>query len=382
MARRSTLLCLIPFAAVIATAFMPGGVVIEGAVAENPGVGDQTTFQVSIQKGGLDYFGRILIQAPPDCQLTPSSLFGGSFDWDDDTHIAVVSWLKLPEPDRFDIEFNLLVDPNAVAGPRELDLEFSFIQNNDRATVTPPPVVFEVQGRSGTNTTPPTVSGGVSAPGAEALVTRSITAKGVSAEVRIALQNIPEGGFVKLAEQIPSGCEFRMLSAGGGVVQMEGKGLSVLWFDYAKAGDVVYQISGCPLSSLENITGSLSYVQDDVPVEIPLIDVIQGEMSQPTMETDGASVRFEVQVAATKKAVVTDYFERRLNFRLGTREERLDGWVKYTHGNFERYEEARNHRNDLTSAYDFKGPFVVGRLGQRRISVQEALTRTNQIWVP
>ena len=143
MARRSTLLCLIPFAALIATAFMPGGVVIEGAVAENPGVGDQTTFQVSIQKGGLDYFGRILIQAPSDCQLTPSSLFGGSFDWDDDTHIAVVSWLKLPEPDRFDIEFNLLVDPNAVAGPRELDLEFSFIQNNDRATVTPPPVAFE-----------------------------------------------------------------------------------------------------------------------------------------------------------------------------------------------------------------------------------------------
>ena len=36
--------------------------------------------------------------------------------------------------------------------------------------------------------------------------------------------------------------------------------------------------------------------------------------------------------------MVTDYFERRLIFAL-EREERLDGWVKYTHGNFERYEE-------------------------------------------
>ena len=31
-----------------------------------------------------------------------------------------------------------------------------------------------------------------------------------------------------------------------------------------------------------------------------LNDVIQGEMPQPTMETDGASVRFEVQVAARR----------------------------------------------------------------------------------
>lgn len=364
------------------SAFMPGGVVIEGGVNENPQAGASTTLQVSIQKGGLDYFGRILIQAPSDCQLTPAKLFGGSFDWDEETHVAVVSWLKLPEPDRFDIAFNVLVAPDAPAGHRELDLEFSFIQNNDRATVTPPPIVFEVQDRVGHHSasepTPPRTEDGAE----NAVASRSISAKGVNAEVRLSFQGIPEGGFVKLEENVPLNCELRMLAAGGGVVQKEASQLSILWFDYAKAGDVVYQISGCPLSALENITGSLSYVEGDVPQEIPVIHDVPSEEHQPDVEGREAFVRFEVQVAATKNAVVTDYFERRLNFRYGTREERLDGWVKYTHGSFERYEEARDHRNDLTSAYDFKGPFVVGRLGSRRISVQEALTRTNQTWAP
>ena len=59
--------------------------------------GQASPLTVSIQKGGLDYFGRILLLVPEDCQLIPRQLNGGSFAWDEEQNRAVVSWLKLPK---------------------------------------------------------------------------------------------------------------------------------------------------------------------------------------------------------------------------------------------------------------------------------------------
>ena len=66
---------------------------------------------ISISKGGLDYFGRMMLRLPPDCRLEPQSLFGGSYHWDEEENLAVVSWLKLPERERFDLEFDFLFRP-------------------------------------------------------------------------------------------------------------------------------------------------------------------------------------------------------------------------------------------------------------------------------
>ena len=89
-----------------------------------------------------------------------------------------------------------------------------------------------------------------------------------------------------------------------------------------------------------------------------------------------------MQLAANKTQVVTDYFKRRLEFGLPIKEEFDGGWFKYLNGSFERYEDARNHREDLNESYTFIGPFVVSRMGGKRISVQEALTRTGEEWIP
>ena len=70
-------------------------------------------------EGGLDYFGRILLAIPEDCTLSPKSLHG-SFALDEEEGRAVVSWLKLPEADRFDLQFDLKVAPDAPAGTREI----------------------------------------------------------------------------------------------------------------------------------------------------------------------------------------------------------------------------------------------------------------------
>ena len=93
-------------------------------------------------------------------------------------------------------------------------------------------------------------------------------------------------------------------------------------------------------------------------------------------------ISFEVQVAATKKAVVTDYFKEKFNFRHPTIEEESGDWWKYSTGNHGEYAEARAMRNQIRENHQFLGPFVIARRNGRRISVQEALTTTGQQWTP
>ncbi len=123
----------------------------------------------------------------------------------------------------------------------------------------------------------------------------------------------------------------------------------------------------------------------DASVELPVIDDDSESSGPEVVETPRAQstdIQFEVQIAALKNRRVTDYFDRQLDFRQEVREERVDGWVKYTHGVFTDYAEARNHRNNLSGAYNFQDAFVVGRRDGKRISTQEALTRTGQKWIP
>ena len=93
-------------------------------------------------------------------------------------------------------------------------------------------------------------------------------------------------------------------------------------------------------------------------------------------------ISFEVQVAATKNGGVTDYFKEKFNFRLETKEEKDGEWWKYTTGHHEEYAGAKSLRNDIRKEFPFHGPFVIARAEGRRISVQEALTRTGQRWTP
>ena len=370
---------------------IPGGVVIEGRLTQPAKAGETTPMTISVSKGGLDYFGRMMLHIPEDCRLEPSVLFGGSYHWDESEHVAVISWLKLPEPERFNLEFKLSVAPEAPPGPREVDWEFSFIRNNDRATVHPAPFIFYVSttdehmGQSSASVTRATQTTGQAGQLPSPSAKRSTALIGNDTRVTLNLDHMPKGGFVKIIEHIPPDCSCQILDAAGGVAQVNGSELSIMWFDYAHVGSLTYQLDNCRLSSPQNFEGTLSCVIEDASKKFVVIQELEAKKQglEPLVEPhQPMDVAFEIQIAATKKPVVTDYFERKLNFRFSTREEQSEHWVKYTYESYDRYEEARNHRNELTKAYAFHGPFVVARKGERRISVQEALTLTRQSWLP
>lgn len=366
---------------------IPGGVVIEFGLNSAPASGTATPLTISIQKGGLDYFGRILLAIPEDCTLSPKNLHGGSFALDEEKGRAVVSWLKLPEADRFDLQFDLKVAPDAPAGTREMTSEFSFIRNQDRASVTPPPFLFEVAKPQVTGddlaSTPQATSSDASSLSA-LTAHRSWTEVGGDFLVRIEVEG-HDGGFMKLEEFIPAGCDLTVLESSSGTVQTQSNGFSVVWFDGIGAGSVVYQLRQCALSAVQNLSGSLSAVHDSKSVTIDVLSlglVRESGAQEPDVAPEMPEISFEVQVAATKKAVVTDYFKEKLNFRLPTTEEESEDWWKYSTGNHEEYAEARAMRNQIRENHQFLGPFVIARRNGRRISVQEALTTTGQQWAP
>lgn len=363
---------------------IPGGVVIEFGMQGKAHSGHASPLTVSIQKGGLDYFGRILLLVPEDCQLVPRMLNGGSFAWDEEQRRAVVSWLKLPDADRFDLEFDLKIAPNASPGTRELVSEFSFIRNQDRASVAPPPFLFEVDSHHGRpSTTPVTPPPSDAAPNCSA--TRTFEKQDDGVLITLQFDAMSGVGFTKVTEQIPVECECHVIHDGGGTVQRSDDGFSIVWFDAPPEASVLYSLGQCPLSTLHNLSGSLSVIHDGASNVTPVIPLGLERLiaSQREQTHAGAPViSFEVQVAATKNGGVTDYFKEKFNFRLTTKEEKDGQWWKYTTGHHEEYAGAKSLRDKIRKDFPFHGPFVIARAEGQRISVQEALTRTEQRWTP
>jgi len=359
---------------------MPGGVVIEGKLNGTPTSGRATPLDIRIQKGGLDYFGRLLIQVPEDCRLVADDLFGGQFRWDERQHVAIISWLKLPEPAQFDVQLHLIVDAEASPRSESLEWEFSFIRNNDRESVRPTPLHFQIDGM-----VEPIDSEPVAPKPSILRAERSWSPIESGWEATVTLENLTPGGFVKLEWPLPPRCDIEVTADAGSTVREENGALTFLWFDYQPGEALRYNVTNCSLSEAQKSPGRLSYIEAGEPKEMAVLDLNSTESTfdaLPENQVREAGIQFEVQIAALKTSRVTDYFEQWLDFRHEVKEESVDGWAKYTHGVFANYEEARDHRNDLNRHDRIDGAFVIGRREGKRISTQEALMRTGQQWIP
>ena len=375
----------------------PGGVVVEGRLTNSPQPGAASPLTITITKGNLEYFGRLLISLPSDCQLQARQLHGGGMTIDPKRNMAVISWLKLPEAQQFDLLFDLEVSPAAVPGPRSFDWDFSFIRNNDRETVRPTPFHFEITPANAAEDSRRLAEESKSNPPIEEAIAQDHSLSAPHAmrtvremtdgrlEVNIEFEHIPSGGFVKCEETMPAEAVFNVTSGGGSTVQTSQGAISFIWFDYQPAGSITYIVQLPRLHVPGDFIGTLSFILDDAAKEIPVIDGARSKIYRPEPSNDHLVAEgywFEVQVAATKKSVVTDYFDQKLNFSLPLIEEKDSMWVKYLFGHFEGYKSARDCREDFNEQFGFIGPFVVSKRNGQRISVQEALTKTGESWMP
>lgn len=104
------------------------------------------------------------------------------------------------------------------------------------------------------------------------------------------------------------------------------------------------------------------------------------EASAATMVYEDGMI-YQVQIGAfTKRAVTTDKLEKRFNLTEPINSEMTGGFTKFMVGSFKEYLGARDHREKIITENKIKSSFVVAYNNGKRITVQEALSITNQKW--
>jgi hypothetical protein len=93
------------------------------------------------------------------------------------------------------------------------------------------------------------------------------------------------------------------------------------------------------------------------------------------------NVNYAVQVGAfTNAGVTANLLSSKFGIKEKIRSEMASGFTKFMVGNHNEYKSARDHRETVKTNNGVNSAFVVAYNGGRRITVQEALTITNQKW--
>ncbi len=96
----------------------------------------------------------------------------------------------------------------------------------------------------------------------------------------------------------------------------------------------------------------------------------------------GKGVVYRVQILANHRSVGNSEWKAKYGFEESFQVENHEGWMKWTHGQFKEYKEARDKRVRIASQCpQLPGPFVTAYQDGNRITVQEALMITQQKWV-
>jgi hypothetical protein len=92
-------------------------------------------------------------------------------------------------------------------------------------------------------------------------------------------------------------------------------------------------------------------------------------------------ITYKVQILAAHRVVDKTYLKKKFSFDQDYNIEHHEGWVKYTAGSYAQYKDARDARVKITSeSSKLPGPFVTAYNDGERITVQEALLISKQLW--
>lgn len=247
-----------------------------------------------------------------------------------------------------------------------------------------------------------------------------------SVEVQLTIYNEGITGFCRVQEEAPQDVKIESTQDGGAVVTIDENTIKYVWFELPESPEITisYRVVG-ENGAGENplINGTLSYVSENVPIEIAIIgandnadDVAVRVVKRNPQEKKGkreikkspktkekkkeikseereenyaeniatpeTGVTYKVQILAAHRVVNKTYFKSRHRFNDKFNIENHEGWIKYTTGKYTEYKRARDAREKIRSEHEtLPGPFVTAYNNGERITVQEALLISKQQWM-
>ncbi len=400
--------------------------------------------KVKIDKSGLEGFAKLEINIPKGYIVRAMETKGASFTFSEQKIRFV--WMNLPQVDQFQITYQLVKNGaegnlNDISGVFSFiekskrkdiavssNLEEGFAQNEMLVTQDEM-LAYAYKTTLNANNELPTCE-------------RFINKVGDSFVVELLVKLNGLKGFLKLQEWASEGCVISKMQNGGATVTVDGGNIKYVWFEVpgAEVVAVKYKLTCATLpESGLTIDGKLSFVVDNQPREIPVVagsrvsppaevknepkvevqntaqvDPIK-QKSDPKVEVvkekpvspnpkstpkerlkevpnknkeaklnvaSSSGVKYRVQILANHRSVAKSEWKSKFGFDGQCQVENHEGWMKWTHGQFSEYKEARDKRVALTAQCpNLPGPFVTAYQDGNRITVQEALMITQQKWV-
>ena len=140
--------------------------------------------------------------------------------------------------------------------------------------------------------------------------------------------------------------------------------------------------------SNKSSNGNSENVSTTIPVDLNTSTVDEAKSNSSSSVSSVKSVpsaekgiSYKVQILAAHRIVDKSYLKKKFSFEEEYNIEHHNGWVKYTTGNFTQYKDARDARVKITNdSSKLPGPFVTAYNDGERITVQEAILISKQLW--
>jgi hypothetical protein len=278
----------------------------------NSSAGKEVTVEINVVKGATAGFAKFQQELPPGCNATVVDAAGGNFSFADGT--VKIIWMSLPPSASYKVVYKLAIDAGASIGQIPLAGKFSYLENNEKKTLTIPTATIMLAGGSTANaapqptptatetpatttaaatetpatttpavtetpaaTTQPTASTQQSAGSAGArqvgtqgnvTVTRDVPPN-ASGEFTVTLTIKKPGisGFAKMEELLADGLTATNVESASGVFSFVDNKVKFLWMSLPPADEfkISYKVSVKPsfTASEAAISGTLSFLEND-----------------------------------------------------------------------------------------------------------------------
>ena len=387
-------------------AFSDGGMVEEHDLPSSLSAGERAVCTWMLDIHDIAGFARFQVQFPSGVNVEPVGIENASFTMDKGR--AKLIWLDLPDSDVLTIQ--LAISANAAFEGGEVKQWFSFIREGSRVDVEFEPHIISLGAAP------------LSAISTEKKVdlrpSRIWNREGPDVGVMtVRVENIEPGQFVKIEEFMPNPYATEAVTSGNAdIVDSFEQTQLYVWQAAPMSGviEIEYRIMGVDPMAEPSIQGKLHTTHGNqlVTISIPalagfLAEAIPAQVAEIVPEAsstgkdngrqtqskkDAASaepkrkengqIQYRVQLLAGPNRVETRTIQKQYSFTDSIAVETDQDWMKYTTGDFDQYNQARNERVRLRRDFSFPGPFVTAYNNDRRITVQEALLLTQQNWIP
>ncbi|GAB4256893.1 MAG: hypothetical protein Kow0079_14070 [Vicingaceae bacterium] len=244
-------------------------------------INQEINVTITITKGNLSGFAKVQSDLPDGFNCEPVDTKGATFSFKDNKVKFI--WMALPSEETFDISYKLTYK-GTTPGNFEIGGKFSFIENNERASVDIPvhnlqivseDVVVENNTASNTesssssteettstsnqNETPQTTA----AEEVKVSVVRSVTQVDDAYKVVLTIEQENLSGFAKLEDLIPNGFVAIEDNASGGIFSFKDNKAKFLWMSVPTTNPLTVSYILKPdndLDGIYKINGEFSYL--------------------------------------------------------------------------------------------------------------------------